>query len=51
LIRVVLNRELGTGRITGGTTVFFTEMVQKQLIEEVEPGQWALSLKGQRRMR
>jgi hypothetical protein len=31
--------------------VFFAEMVQKQLIEEVEPGQWALTDKGRRRLR
>jgi hypothetical protein len=28
--------------------VFFAELVQKQLIEEVEPGQWALTAKGHR---
>jgi hypothetical protein len=31
--------------------VFFAEMVHKQLVEEVEPGQWALSEKGRRRLR
>jgi hypothetical protein len=31
--------------------VFFAEMVHKQLIEEVEPGQWALTAKGRRRLR
>jgi hypothetical protein len=30
--------------------VFFMEMVQKQLIEEGEPGQWALTAKGRRRL-
>jgi hypothetical protein len=31
--------------------VFLAELMQKQLIEEVEPGQWALTFKGQRRLR
>jgi hypothetical protein len=33
------------------TDVFFAEMVHKQLVEEVEAGQWTLSEKGRRRLR
>jgi hypothetical protein len=31
--------------------VFIAEMVHKQLVEEVEPGQWALSENERRRLR